>query len=116
MKIAVIGSRNLKIKNIENYIFECDEIVSGGVNTVGFCASEFAHKKNIKLTEFYPEYERYGRSAPMVRNKEIVDYADKVIVFWNGYSNGAESVIKYAEKQGKDCEVVYVETNGKGHS
>ena len=55
---------------------------------------------------FLPEYERYGRAAPIVRNKKIVDYADKVIAFWDGNSKGTLSVIKYAEKLEKLCEVV----------
>ena len=42
----------------------------------------------IKLTEFFPQYKIYGKAAPIIRNKEIVDYADKVIVFWNGESKG----------------------------
>ena len=37
---------------------------------------------------------------------KIVDYSDKIIVFWDGKSKGALSVIKYAEKIGKICEVI----------
>ena len=39
-------------------------------------------------------------------NKKIVDYADKVVVFWDGKSRGTLSVIKYAKKVGKQCEVI----------
>ena len=31
---------------------------------------------------------------------------DRVVVFWDGQSRGTLSVIKYAEKAGKPCEVV----------
>lgn len=55
-----------------------------------------------------PEYKRYGRGAPIVRNKMIVDYADRIIAFWNGRSKGTMSVISYANKVGKPCEVVIV--------
>ena len=60
----------------------------------------------LKITEFLPEYELYGRAAPIVRNKKIVDYADKVIIFWNGSSKGTLSLIKYAEKTKKPFELV----------
>ena len=63
-------------------------------------------ENGIKMTVFLPQYERYGRVAPIIRNKEIVDYADKIIAFWNGSSKGTLSVIKYAEKTGKPCEIV----------
>ena len=58
------------------------------------------------LTVFLPEYDRYGKAAPIVRNKAIVDYSDKVIVFWDGSSKGTLSVIKYAEKIGKPCDII----------
>ena len=106
MKIAIVGSRNVTVNNIEKYISECDEIVSGGAAGVDTCAAEYARKNGLKLTEFLPQYERYGRAAPIIRNKQIVEYADKIIVFWNGTSKGTLSVIKYADKIGKKCEVI----------
>ena len=106
MKIAVVGSRNIVIKDIGEYISNCEEIVSGGAVGVDSCAAEYAKRKGLRLTVFLPQYELYGRAAPIVRNKKIVDYADKVIAFWDGSSKGTLSVIKYAEKAGKPCEVV----------
>ena len=70
------------------------------------CAAEYAMKNGIKLTEFIPQYKIYGRAAPIIRNKKIVDYADKVLIFWNGRSKGTLYVINYAQKIGKECEIV----------
>ena len=98
MKVAIVGSRNLANIMIDQYISEeAEEIVSGGAVGIDSCASEYAKNKGLKLTEFLPQYERYGRAAPIVRNKKIVDYADKIIVFWNGSSKGTLFVIKYAK-------------------
>ncbi len=106
MRIAVVGSRSITVTNLKEYLLDCDEIVSGGAKGVDSCAAEYAREKGIRLKEFLPKYEVYGRAAPIIRNKKIVDYADKVIVFWNESSKGALSVIKYAEKSGKACEVI----------
>ena len=107
MKLAVIGSRNLTSVDLASYISkEVNEIVSGGAVGVDTCAAEYASREGLKLTEFLPEYKLYGRAAPIVRNKLIVDYADKVLVFWNGSSKGTLSVIRYAQKVGKTCEIV----------
>ena len=106
MKIAIVGSRGINAVNISDYVTSTDEIVSGGAKGVDACAAQYARENGITLTEFLPEYERYGRAAPIVRNKRIVDYADKVIVFWDGSSKGALSVIKYAEKIGKECTII----------
>ena len=106
MKVAVVGSRSILTTDISMYISDGDEIVSGGAVGVDSCAAEYAKKNGLKLTVFLPQYERYGRAAPIVRNKKIVDYADKIIAFWDGKSKGTLSVIKYAEKTGKLCEII----------
>lgn len=106
MKIAIVGSRNVSVTDIGRYISNAEEIVSGGAVGVDRCAADYARKNGIRLTEFLPRYEQYGRAAPIVRNKEIVDYSDKIIAFWNGSSKGTLSVIKYAQKTGKPCEII----------
>ena len=109
MKIAVIGSRSVTVTDIGRYVSDGDEIVSGGAAGVDSCAAEYAKEKGVRLTVFLPKYECYGRAAPIVRNKEIVDYADKIIAFWNGSSRGTLSFIKYAKKRGKPCEIILCE-------
>ena len=106
MIIAIVGSRNITVNNIKDYITDVDEIVSGGANGVDHCAAEYARMSGLKLTEFLPEYDLYGCAVPIIRNRKIVAYADKVLVFWDGVSKGSLSVIKYAEEVGKDCRVV----------
>ena len=77
MKIAVIGSRTLTVRDLEKYIpKDTTEIISGGANGIDRCAKEFAVKNNIRYTEFLPEYRIHGRYAPLKRNLEIIDNAD----------------------------------------
>jgi predicted Rossmann fold nucleotide-binding protein DprA/Smf involved in DNA uptake len=111
MKIAVVGSRGLSLSEemLAMYLSEADEIVSGGAKGVDTCVARYAKKKEIPLTEFLPDYSRYGKGAPVVRNKQIVDYADKVVVFWDGSSKGTLSVIRYAERINKSCEIMKIE-------
>ena len=106
MKIAVAGSRTILEIDLAPYVGDATEIVSGGAKGVDSLAAAYAHAHSIKLVEFLPEYALYGRAAPIKRNEKIVDYADRVVVFWDGKSRGTLSVIKYAEKVGKPCEVV----------
>ena len=97
MKIAIVGSRNICEADIEGYVSTADEIVSGGAKGVDSLAEKYAKQKGIKLTVFLPEYQRYARAAPIMRNKKIVDYADKVIAFWDGYYFIAGEVFAYAK-------------------
>ena len=107
VKLAIIGSRNLNVENIGDYIPSwVSEIVSGGAKGIDTLAADYARGKGIALTEFLPDYARYGKGAPIVRNKQIAEYADEVLAFWDGKSKGTLSVIKYCEKIGKRCRVI----------
>lgn len=108
-KIAIVGSRSIKRVNIAEYVSPDDEIVSGGAEGVDSCAAEYAIEHGMKLTEFLPQYDTYGKAAPVLRNKEIVKYADLVLVFWDGRSNGSRSVIEFAKSIGKPCRIILCE-------
>lgn len=106
MKTAVIGSRGLTIDNLENYLPpETTEIISGGAKGIDTCAREYAGTHNIKLTEFLPEYEKYGKGAPLKRNITIIENADIVLAFWDGKSKGTRFVIDKCRETGKEVKV-----------
>ena len=111
VKVAIIGTRNLIIKDLGKYLPDgTTEIVSGGAKGIDSCAREYAHAMGIMLTEFLPKYEKYGRSAPLKRNLQIIAYADCVIAFWDGSSKGTRFVIENCRKQKKKVTVVLSET------
>ena len=94
MKVAIIGSRGLEVDDLEKYLPEnTTEIISGGAKGVDTSARNFAPAHGIKLTEFLPEYDKYGRGAPLKRNITIIEYADVVLAFWDGKSRGTKFVI-----------------------
>lgn len=100
MKVAVVGSRNLTINNLGDYLPEdTTEIVSGGARGIDRCARAYAKTHNIKLTGFLPQYEIYGRAAPLKRNLQIIRYADMVLAFWDGKSHGTRFVIENCKKE-----------------
>lgn len=106
MKIAVVGSRNLVVNDLGKYLpNNVTEIVSGGAKGIDTCAREYAIAKGLKLTEFLPEYSRYGRGAPLKRNLQIINYADCVLAFWNGQSRGTKFVIEHCKAQGKPVRI-----------
>ena len=107
MRVAVIGSRNLSVENLGDYLPEnTTEIVSGGARGVDASAREYAMAKGLKLTEFLPEYERFGRAAPLKRNITIIENANLVLAFWDGKSKGTKFVIDSCEKLGVEVRVI----------
>lgn len=94
MRLAILGSRTLTNINLDDYVQNnCSEIVSGGAKGIDKIAEEYAIKNNIKIKIFLPDYKRYGKGAPLKRNREIAEYADEAIVFWDGKSKGTKNAI-----------------------
>lgn len=111
MKVAVIGSRGLKVENLGQYLpKETTEIVSGGAAGVDACAREYAEGHGLCLTEFLPQYGQYARAAPLKRNLQIIAYADLVLAFWDGQSKGTKYVIDHCKKQGRKIQVYLLES------
>ena len=103
MKVGVIGSRGLTVDNLEQYLPEdTTEIVSGGAKGIDTCAREYALSHDIKLTEFLPEYSRYGRGAPLKRNLQIIIYSDLE-------SKGTKNVIENCKKLNVKVDVHIIE-------
>lgn len=106
MKIAIIGSRTLWVDDLKRFLpKETTEIVSGGAKGIDACARHYATENHIKLTEFLPDYARFGRAAPLKRNLQIIEYADLIIAFWDGKSRGTKYVIENARRQGKQLKI-----------
>lgn len=102
MKVAIIGSRTIKkINNLQSYLPEnVEAIVSGGAVGVDQVAATFARENNIQLIEFLPQYEKFGRRAPLVRNIEIIKTSSLVLAFWNGQSRGTAFVVRKCREMG----------------
>ena len=106
MRVAVIGSRGLTVERLEDYLpMDTTEIVSGGARGVDACARDYALRHGLKLTEYLPEYNRYGRAAPLKRNITIIENADLVLAFWDGVSRGTKYVIDNCQQRNIAVEV-----------
>ena len=101
MRIAVIGSRKLHIDDLGKYLPDgVTEIISGGAKGIDADARAYAQQHGVKLTELLPEYNRYGRAAPLRRNITIIEHAELVLAFWDGSSPGTRFVIENCKKRG----------------
>lgn len=95
MKIAIVGSRSIKADIPEWAIPEgVTMIYSGAAIGIDTAARRYAREHGILITEIIPEYNLYGRGAPLKRNDIIVDLSDEVYIFWDGQSHGSDYVIK----------------------
>jgi len=106
MKLAVIGSRSLSEINFEKYIeITPSVLISGGALGVDTAAEQWAASKGIATIIFKPEYERYKRAAPLIRNKKIVESCEMLFAFWDGKSKGTLHAVNYARSLGKNVKI-----------
>lgn len=113
MKVAVVGSRTLWVENLEAFLPKnTTELVSGGAKGVDTCVRRLARQNGWPLTEFLPNYARYGRAAPIKRNEQIVQYADTVVAFWDGCSPGTGSVMRLCRAYHRPLQVFVRQPDG----
>ena len=91
MKLAIVGSRTFTDYEVfqtillEHYqISEIETIISGGATGSDTLAEKFAHQYNRPILVIKPEWSRYGRSAGIRRNRQIIERSTHVIAFWDG--------------------------------
>lgn len=113
LKCAIVGGRDFDdygfMKKVLDEKFDnlsfVESIVSGGAKGVDTLAERYAKEIGRPMVVFKPDYKRYGRGAALVRNTQIMEYADVVYAFWDGRSNGTRDAINKAQKMGK---ILYV--------
>jgi hypothetical protein len=125
LKVIIAGSRTLNNPSVvDNVITQAfnkwmandpenwrkyyrPEIVSGGAQGVDFCGEMLAKRSGLPLTVFPANWNEHGRSAGIIRNKEMAKYADALIAVWDGESRGTANMIDEMTKLNK---LIYVHT------
>lgn len=109
MKTAIVGSRGLDQIDIADYIPEnTTMIISGGARGIDTLAERYAQLHHIPMQIFKPDYAKYGRRAPLIRNREIVAACDQLIAIWDGSSTGTQYTLHCARAAGKIVKVYYI--------
>ena len=128
MKIIIAGSRGfdpygisdlvwgLISHCIERLLVENDpkgrvtEIVSGGAKGADKFGEVYAKANNIPVKVFLPDYINASNPvrAPLIRNVQMSEYADALIVIWGGKSRGTRHMMDCMKRAGKPIETIYI--------
>lgn len=118
MRVAIVGSRNIEYDTVKEraYALLCrhipanaTEIVSGGAVGIDTLAEIYAKQNGLPMKIFKPDYARYGKRAPLMRNDEIVDYAQYVLAIWDGSSHGTAYTVATCIQKGVPVKVVSID-------
>ena len=109
MKLLIAGSRSITDFDLTPYISDdVTEIISGGADGIDTLAEKYADEHKLSKHILRPEYSKYGKAAPILRNHVMVDLADAVLVIWDGKSRGTRSTVNYAKKKEKALTLINI--------
>ena len=82
-------------------------IVSGGARGADVLGERYANERGLAINIYPADWNRYGKGAGFIRNKEMAQNADALIAFWDGRSPGTKNMIELAKQHNLLWKVVY---------
>ena len=115
-KLIVAGSRSFKDEDLlartlisladVEYADKNISIVSGMARGADMLAYEFATKHAIQCYKFPANWSGLGKKAGFIRNTEMAKFADGLLAFWDGESNGTRHMIDAMRRLSKPVTIV----------
>ena len=112
MKLIIAGGRNLRTD--DDFINEClfmfnikenvEEVISGTARGADRAGEDWAlnlAQEDMPVIKFPADWDEYGKAAGHIRNKEMAEYADALLLIWDGESRGSANMKKEMKKLGK---------------
>lgn len=112
MKVIVAGSREFNDRELLDrtmrrlYGSQGIIVLSGmarGADTLG---KEWAEENGVVVDKHPADWDRYGKSAGPIRNREMAKEADALVAFWDGKSVGTKHMINCALLDGLEVHVI----------
>lgn len=115
MKLLIAGGRDYNLPNYSDAILgvcgmygQPSEIVSGACPTgADKCGETWAAEYKVPVKRFPADWNKHGKAAGPIRNKEMALYCDRAIIFWDGKSRGTRNMIDNLQKTNKPYTVIY---------
>lgn len=82
------------------------ELVCGMARGADILAFRLWKSANMQIHVFPAEWDTYGKSAGFRRNKEMGEFADAAVCFWDGESKGTKHMIDTMQRLNKPVYIV----------
>jgi len=109
MKVIIAGGRDFRDyqrlsdlcdHKLQRYLPTELEIVSGTCSGADLLGEAYANERGYSIKRFPADWNKHGKSAGYIRNKQMAEYADALIAFWDGKSKGTKMMIELAQNLG----------------
>lgn len=110
MKLIIAGGRDIALtvneiaedlnNSLPNWKTDLTEIVSGGAKGVDASGEKFAKSVGLPIKRFKADWNKHGKAAGPIRNKQMAEYGDLLLLCWDEKSKGSASMKREAEKAG----------------
>jgi hypothetical protein len=101
LTVVVSGSRTITNRNLikdilSKHRFEkFHKLIHGGAHGVDQVAASWAELWGVEVEEYPADWDRHGKAAGPIRNKEMAAKADALIAIWDGKSRGTKQMIDH---------------------
>ncbi len=108
MKLIIAGTRDLDIGFDQLLSFfsgfgikEINEIISGNSGLVDMLGIKCSEEYDVPAKLFTPDWEKHGKAAGPIRNREMAEYANALLLIWDGESKGSRNMREEMLKRNK---------------
>ena len=129
MKLIIAGGRDLSVlpAQIHAKLYAQNvvvtQVVSGACGLadeadtrtakgIDGCGEDWAKLLGLPVKRFPAKFKELGLKAGPIRNKQMAEYADALLLIWDGESRGSTSMKREMEKLGKPIYEVVLKVPG----
>jgi hypothetical protein len=114
MKVIIAGSRHMPFsmfhlidEAVKKSNFQVTEVVCGLARGADMFGGKWAVNNSIPVKTFPADWDTHGKAAGPIRNQQMAEYADALIVFiWDG-SRGSKDMLMRMERMKKPTFAVW---------
>src|ERR1700744_6520632 len=100
MKLVIACSRTFNLTTLDlwsilimaNLHRRVTTIIAGGGQGIDSTAKQMALEYGLDYREFPAEWEKYGKAAGPIRNKDQAKEGDELLIIWDGESKGSANM------------------------
>jgi len=113
MRTIIAGSRSIEDYTlVESAVKNCGwtptTVVSGCARGVDTSGEQWALRNHVRIDSHPAKWAIYGKKAGFMRNVEMSEVADALILIWDGVSKGSMMMLDIARKKGLKVHEVVV--------